>query len=90
MYIDYCKKFGIDHLLIEGWNKGWTPAWYENAMHMFSFTQRTDDFDLEEVVKYGKENGVNIIGYHETGSNLINYLNQIDDGMACIKKYGNS
>ncbi|MBN2235184.1 MAG: glycoside hydrolase family 97 N-terminal domain-containing protein, partial [Opitutales bacterium] len=37
-YIDYCAKFGIRHLLIEGWNKGWTPAWYENAMHMFSFT----------------------------------------------------
>ncbi len=88
MYIDYCQKLGIDRLLIEGWNKGWTPAWYENAMHMFSFTQSTDDFDLEEVVKYGDSKGVKLIGYHETGSNLINYLKQIDDGMALYQKNG--
>ncbi len=88
MYIDYCQQLGIDRLLIEGWNKGWTPAWYENAMHMFSFTQSTDDFDLEEVVKYGDSKGVKLIGYHETGSNLINYLKQIDDGMALYQKMG--
>ena len=87
-YIDYCKKFGIDHLLIEGWNKGWTPAWYENAMHMFSFTEEADNFDLEKVTDYAKENGVSIIGYHETGSNIINYLKQIDEGMALYEKVG--
>src|SRR5690606_17176233 len=38
-HIDYANELGISHLLIEGWNKGWTPAWYENAMHMFSFTE---------------------------------------------------
>ncbi|MGL1958458.1 MAG: glycoside hydrolase family 97 protein [Colwellia sp.] len=80
-HIDYCKKFGIDHLLIEGWNKGWTPAWYENAMHMFSFTEATPDFDLQEVAAYAKANGVKLIGYHETGSNIENYFKQIDDGM---------
>jgi alpha-glucosidase len=88
MYIDYCQKLGIDRLLIEGWNKGWTMAWYENAMHMFSFTQSTDDFNLEEVVKYGDSKGVKLIGYHETGSNLINYLAQIDSGMALYQKMG--
>lgn len=87
-YIDYCKKLGIDHLLIEGWNKGWTPAWYENAMHMFSFTEEADNFDLEKVTDYAKENGVSIIGYHETGSNIINYLKQIDEGMALYEKVG--
>jgi len=87
-YIDYCKKFGVDHLLIEGWNKGWTPAWYENAMHQFSFTQEADNFDLKKVTDYAKENGVSIIGYHETGSNIINYLAQIDEGMALYEKSG--
>ena len=87
-YIDYCKKFGIDHLLIEGWNKGWTPAWYENAMHMFSFTAAADNFDLVKVTDYAKKNGVSIIGYHETGSNIINYLDQIDAGMALYKEVG--
>jgi alpha-glucosidase len=87
-YIDYCKKFGIDHLLIEGWNKGWTPAWYENAMHQFNFTKEADHFDLKKVTDYAKANGVSIIGYHETGSNIINYLNQIDAGMALYKEVG--
>lgn len=87
-YIDYCKKLGVDHLLIEGWNKGWTPAWYENAMHMFSFTEAADNFDLKKVTDYAKENGVSIIGYHETGSNIINYLSQIDAGMALYEEVG--
>jgi alpha-glucosidase len=87
-YIDYCKKFGIDHLLIEGWNKGWTPAWYENAMHQFSFTKEADNFDLKKVTDYARANGVSIIGYHETGSNIINYLDQIDAGMALYKEVG--
>ena len=87
-YIDYCARFGIRHLLIEGWNKGWTPAWYENAMHMFSFTQSTDDFDLKTVTDYARKKGVKIIGYHETGSNLINYLKQVDEGMELYRSMG--
>ena len=87
-YIDYCKKLGVDHLLIEGWNIGWTPAWYENAMHMFSFTDYADNFNLEEVTEYAKSNGVSIIGYHETGSNIINYLKQIDAGMSLYESVG--
>lgn len=80
-YIDYCKKLGVSHLLIEGWNIGWTPEWYENLMHVFSFTQSTPDFDFNEVVRYAKARNVKLIGYHETGSNIDNYLAQIDEGM---------
>ena len=87
-YIDQCKKLGVDHLLIEGWNKGWTPAWYENRMHEFSFTKEADGFDLKKVTDHAKENGVHIIGYHETGSNINNYLRQIDEGMALYKEMG--
>ncbi|WP_281337403.1 glycoside hydrolase family 97 protein [Flavobacterium eburneipallidum] len=87
-YIDFTAKEGFHHLLIEGWNKGWTPAWYENRMHMFSFTKSADNFDLEKVVEYGNKKGVALIGYHETGSNLINYLKEIDEGFALYKKLG--
>lgn len=87
-YIDFTAKEGFHHLLIEGWNKGWTPAWYENHMHMFSFTKSADNFDIDKVVAYGKQNGVELIGYHETGSNLINYLKQVDEGFALYKKLG--
>lgn len=87
-YIDYCKELGVDHLLIEGWNKGWTPNWYENRMHMFSFTEATKDFDLKAVTDYAKQKGVKIIGYHETGSNIDNYRKQIDAGMKLYQSVG--
>lgn len=87
-YIDFASKHGIPLLLIEGWNPGWTEEWYLDAMHEFDFTRSVDGFDLTEVVNYGKERGVKLIGYHETGSNLINYLNQIDEGMALYRDHG--
>jgi len=87
-YIDYCKKLGIDNLLIEGWNTGWTPDWYKNRLHVFNFTQCANDFDFKKVTDYARENHVNIIGYHETGSNIDNYLNQIDKAMQMYKDAG--
>lgn len=87
-YIDFTSKEGFHHMLIEGWNKGWTPAWYENKMHMFSFTKCADNFDIDKVVEYGNQKGVELIGYHETGSNLINYLKEIDEGFAMYKRLG--
>ncbi|WP_456867427.1 glycoside hydrolase family 97 protein [Galbibacter sp. BG1] len=87
-YIDFAEKVDIDHLLIEGWNKGWTPDWYKNAMHQFSFTKEADNFDLEEVTDYAKRHNVRIIGYHETGSNIDNYLKQIDSAFALYNKVG--
>ncbi|GAA5022140.1 alpha-glucosidase [Marivirga lumbricoides] len=87
-HIDMNKKLGINYLLIEGWNKGWTPSWYENAMHQFSFTKEADNFNLKEVTDYAKANDVEIVGYHETGSNLYNYLSQIDSAFALYKKHG--
>ncbi|WP_421824480.1 glycoside hydrolase family 97 protein [Flagellimonas oceanensis] len=86
--IDRTHELGLHHMLIEGWNKGWTPAWYENRMHEFSFTESTPDFDYQKVVDYGREKDVNIIGYHETGSNIINYKKQIDAGMQLYKDLG--
>jgi len=87
-YIDMTNRLGIHHMLIEGWNKGWTPAWYENKMHEFSFTEATPDFNYQTVVDYAKEKGVKIIGYHETGSNIINYKKQIDAGFQLYKDLG--
>jgi len=87
-YIDFTANEGFHHLLIEGWNKGWTPTWYENSMHTFSFTQCANNFDIDKVVDYGNKKGVELIGYHETGSNLINYLKQLDKAFAMYKRLG--
>jgi alpha-glucosidase len=87
-YINYCAQLGIDHLLIEGWNKGWTTNWYKDEMHLFSFTDAAEDFNLSDVVAYANANGVEIIGYHETGSNTVNYLRQIDSAMSLYQSLG--
>jgi alpha-glucosidase len=88
MYIDFASEHGIPLLLVEGWNPGWTEEWYLDRMHEFSFTRSTPDFDLEDVVAYGRSKGVELIGYHETGSNLVNYLAQIDEAMALYERLG--
>lgn len=88
MYIDFASEHGIPRLLIEGWNLGWTPEWYLDGMHMFSFTESTPDFDLKAVNSYAQSKSVALIGYHETGSNLINYLTQIDEGMGLYRDLG--
>lgn len=87
-YIDFASKHNIPLLLIEGWNPGWTTEWYLDAMHEFIFTKSVPEFDIQEVVKYGNERGVKLIGYHETGSNLINYLKQIDEGFELYRSLG--
>lgn len=87
-YADFAAKHKLPLLLIEGWNKGWTPEWYLDGMHQFSFTESTPDFDLPAVVDYARSKGVELIGYHETGSNLVNYLAQIDAAMALYKRLG--
>jgi alpha-glucosidase len=87
-YIDYCKKLGIDHLLIEGWNTGWYQDWFMGKKHDFSFTESTPDFDFEKVTDYAREQSVHIIGYHETGADVDNYFPQIDAGMQMYANAG--
>ena len=43
---------------------------------------------MEEVVAYGRSRGVELIGYHETGANLVNYLAQVDEAMALYERLG--
>lgn len=76
-YIDFAAAHGIGGLLAEGWNKGWdSPEWKAQ-----NYSTPADGFDLEEVLAYAKEKGVEFIGHNETGGNPWNYEKQIDDGL---------
>lgn len=72
-YIDFCSANGIPALLIEGWNTGWEGCVKENKEGIFDFQTPYADFDLKEVVRYGKEKGVEIIGHHETSAAVSTY-----------------
>jgi alpha-glucosidase len=79
-YIDFAAKNGFHGLLVEGWNKGWDKDgdhdWFGWGWD-FSFTQPYPDFDIAEVVRYGKSKGVELIGHHETAGNIANYEKQL-------------
>ena len=77
-YIDFAAANDIEGVLFEGWNEGW-ESW--GGMQNFDFTKPYADFDIDEIVHYAKEKGVEIIGHHETGGNIPNYERQMDHAM---------
>ena len=98
-YIDFAADNKIDAVLFEGWNVGW-ESWIgtsetqgENHLQGFDYTQAYADFDIDEIMRYAKEKGIEVIGHHETGGNVINYENQLDEtyrwtkdkGINCVK-----
>ncbi|MFB4164547.1 glycoside hydrolase family 97 protein [Alteribacillus sp. JSM 102045] len=91
-YIDFAHEY-LDSenqeigLLVEGWNTGWDGNWTENGA-LFSFTESYPDFDLEEVVNYGKEHGVEYIMHNETSGDIINYEEQMDEAYRLYEDLG--
>ena len=86
-YMNFAAEHGFNGVLVEGWNYGWDSNWWENG-NDFKFTKPYPDFDIEEITRYGKEKGVDLIGHHETGAAVINYESQLEDAMAYYNKHG--
>lgn len=86
-YIDFAVKNNIKGMLIEGWNTGW-EFWGNDALDYFDFATPYADFDLEEVVRYAKDNKVEIIGHHETGGQAENYERHLEDAFKLYNKLG--
>lgn len=86
-YIDFASKNGIPALLIEGWNTGW-EKWigFPDREGVFDFVTPYDDYNLEEVVRYAKENGVKIIMHNETSAATATYDKQITPAFQLYQK----
>ena len=82
-YIDFSAKNNIKGVLVEGWNTGWSSD--ENG---FDFVTPYPDYNLDEVVRYGKEKGVDIIMHHETFGGVDRYIKQQDSAFALMKSLG--
>ncbi len=91
-YIDFIHEHlikGTDNesigLLVEGWNIGWDGQWWDN-WDKFEFTESAEypDFDLSEVVEYGRARGVNYVMHNETSGGIVNYDQRMD---AAYKDY---
>lgn len=83
-YIDFAKALKIPAVLIEGWNIGWDFPWGDH----FDFTHATPDFDLLGVTDYARQQGVQIIGHHETAGAITNYERQVDDAFKLYRQLG--
>ncbi len=88
-YIDFAAANNIKGVLVEGWNTGW-ERWigFEDREGVFDFVTPYADYDLEEVVRYGKEKGVDIIMHHETSAAPRTYEQQLDTAYALMKRLG--
>ncbi len=87
-YIDFASKHNIKGLLIEGWNTGWEHWLSEDKDKAFDFVTPYSDFDIEEVVAYGKKHGVEIVGHHETSAAVATYEKHMDKAYAFYNKVG--
>ncbi|MFK7908870.1 MAG: glycoside hydrolase family 97 catalytic domain-containing protein, partial [Chitinophagales bacterium] len=85
-FIDFAAENGIGGVLIEGWNTGW-EHWigFEDREGVFDFVTPYSDYDLQEVVRYGKEKGVDLIMHHETSAAPRTYEEQLDTAYALMQ-----
>ena len=87
--IDFSAENGIGAMLVEGWNTGW-EHWigFEDREGVFDFVTPYEDYDLDEVVEYGKSKGVEIVMHHETSAAPRTYEKQLDTAYKLMQKYG--
>ncbi|WP_431110268.1 glycoside hydrolase family 97 protein [Winogradskyella poriferorum] len=88
-FIDFSAKNNMKGVLVEGWNTGW-EHWigFEDREGVFDFVTPYPDYDLDEVTRYAKEKGVQIIMHHETSAATETYTKQQDTAYALMQKYG--
>ena len=88
-HIDFAAENGLDAVLIEGWNTGW-ERWigFPDREGVFDFVTPYPDYDLEGVVAYGKEKGVDVMMHHETSAAPRTYAQQMDTAYALMERLG--
>lgn len=87
-YIDFAAKNGFDAVLVEGWNVGWED-WFGNSKdYVFDFVTPYPDFDVEEIHRYAKSKGVEMIMHHETSASTRNYERHLDEAYKFMKDNG--
>lgn len=86
-YINAAKKLGITGLLIEGWNETWEGDWTKNGDRM-NHLRPYPDFDIHAVTSYAKQQGIEIVGHHETSGNISHYEWELPEAYDYYGVYG--
>ena len=74
-YIDFAAANNIQGVLFEGWNDAWQGS---DALPDFDFTRAAPDYDVERVVAYAREKGIEYISHNETGGNFRRFEAQLE------------
>lgn len=87
--IDFASEYNINGMLVEGWNIGWEKWWNkkEKKVH-FDFVTSYPDYDLEEIVRYGKSKDVKLVMHHETSADIVLYEKQMDTAFTLMENLG--
>ncbi len=86
-YIDFAAANGFKGVLVEGWNYGWDGPWM-NGGTKFDFTKPYPDYDVKYLSQYAEDRGVYIIGHHETGADIDNYDEQLEEAYGFLAEHG--
>jgi len=84
-YVDFAAANRIQAVLFEGWNDAWRGS---DALPDFDFTRAAPDFDVERVVAYAREKGVEYITHNETGGNFRRYEEQLERSLDWAQSLG--
>lgn len=87
--IDFAAANNIKGLLVEGWNTGWED-WIgvDDREGIFDFVTSYPDYDLEEVVAYGRQKDVELVMHHETSAAVTTYEKQLDTAYQLMEDLG--
>ncbi|MCF8241525.1 MAG: glycoside hydrolase family 97 protein [Melioribacteraceae bacterium] len=86
--IDFAASNNLMGVLVEGWNTGWEDWTSAEREGIFDFVTPYPDYDLEEVVRYAKSKGVEMIMHHETSAAVTTYEQQLDTAYSLMKRLG--
>ncbi|MBT8271174.1 MAG: glycoside hydrolase family 97 N-terminal domain-containing protein, partial [Bacteroidia bacterium] len=88
-FIDFSAANNIGGVLVEGWNTGW-ERWigFPDREGVFDFLTPYPDYDINEVTRYAREKGVEIIMHHETSAATETYTKQMDSAYGLMQYYG--
>ncbi|ELZ42674.1 alpha-glucosidase, partial [Halorubrum coriense DSM 10284] len=82
-YMRFASEHGLDSVLAEGWNKGWSSygANADGTALELGIDDSYPDFDVNEVTEFGANlsNPVEMTMHNETSGNLGNYEDEIEN-----------
>lgn len=87
-YIDFASKYGIDGMLVEGWNEGWED-WFGNwKEEVFDFVTPYPDYDVKYLADYAASKNVKLIMHHETSGSVTNYERRMQAAFDFMNEHG--